>query len=765
MCALVALFFFAGCPNAADKGGEPPAKTYTVSFDQSGGEGGRTAPITVTAGKPMPALNADKPAKTENGAELFFTGYWDAQTGGNQYYNADMRSAKNWDKDEDATLYAQYTEEAVFDRAYYTANTTFNVVTAEQLKQIAALSSDMSFPLEERDFAGKTIMLINSIDFGAGTEPNFIGIANGNWDKVLFSGTFDGNGNTIKNMRIDHSSETEWKCGLFGFTESTAVIKNVKLEGGYVKNMYVNDNFRTAAGGLAGIHRGLIENCTNESLAVNGYIQVGGLVGQNRGTVKDSTNKATVTAEYKNAGGIVGLNWESGSIQKCENSGSILSKSVGTTSSDAGGIAGVNEANCTITESVNTGTVTGLGWGVGGITGKNTHIVQSSTNSGTINGKQATGGIVGGNGDDKGLTGTVEGCTNSGTITGETWGTGGIVGANDNGTVEDCTNTADITGSTTDTGNSIGGIVGKNRGSVKSCDNSGTVTGFQNIGGVTGMNDYNATLKGSVEGGTNSGAVNGFKSVGGITGRNFGFVKLSSNSGKISVIQADGERVGGIVGRNGDTSSTGAMHEGFIDSCYNTGEVSGFSYVGGIAGGNEYGNITKSYNTASLFGTDSHTGGIAGRHNMGAIENCYNTGSIQAGRTSGGIAGIVEQGTIKNCYNTASVNVAQHNSGGIAGFMRNGSISNCYNIGDTGYFGGILGSIDTANANPVTGCYYLQTETINPFPGNNTSSPKGVDGFILSHFGWNPAIWKQSSSAPEVNGVTSRPVLINPEEK
>ncbi|MCL2155420.1 MAG: SUMF1/EgtB/PvdO family nonheme iron enzyme [Leptospirales bacterium] len=76
----------------------------TITFDANGGSGGPTT-IDATFGEPMPSLSAVAPTHTI----LFFAGYYDAKTGGTMYYTADLKSSKNWDKKEDAVLYAQWT--------------------------------------------------------------------------------------------------------------------------------------------------------------------------------------------------------------------------------------------------------------------------------------------------------------------------------------------------------------------------------------------------------------------------------------------------------------------------------------------------------------------------------------------------------------------------------------------------------------------------------------------------------------------------------
>ncbi len=83
------------------------ANTYTVSFNASanGGSGGQTANVTATYGSAMPAISTTAPVKTG----YSFTGWYDAQTGGTQYYTATGASARNYDKTSNTTLYAQFT--------------------------------------------------------------------------------------------------------------------------------------------------------------------------------------------------------------------------------------------------------------------------------------------------------------------------------------------------------------------------------------------------------------------------------------------------------------------------------------------------------------------------------------------------------------------------------------------------------------------------------------------------------------------------------
>jgi len=82
------------------------ANAYTIIFNANGGSGGQTADVKAVFDSPMPALSATAPVH----AAFDFNGYFDAQTNGARYYNADLSSARNWDKTANTTLFAQYSE-------------------------------------------------------------------------------------------------------------------------------------------------------------------------------------------------------------------------------------------------------------------------------------------------------------------------------------------------------------------------------------------------------------------------------------------------------------------------------------------------------------------------------------------------------------------------------------------------------------------------------------------------------------------------------
>ncbi|MBP3966683.1 InlB B-repeat-containing protein [Paenibacillus lignilyticus] len=99
------------------------ANSSIVTLDDNGGSGGNGG-VTATYDQPMPA------ATVPSQAGYTFVGYFDQTSGGTKYYNADMSSAKNWDKtDSSVTLYAVWTEIGQITIQYAANNTDYGTVS------------------------------------------------------------------------------------------------------------------------------------------------------------------------------------------------------------------------------------------------------------------------------------------------------------------------------------------------------------------------------------------------------------------------------------------------------------------------------------------------------------------------------------------------------------------------------------------------------------------------------------------------------------
>lgn len=77
--------------------------TYTVTLNANGGSGG-TGSVTATYDAAMPSITPPTRANWE------FLGYFDAQSGGTKYYNANGSSARTWNKTAATTLWAHWNQ-------------------------------------------------------------------------------------------------------------------------------------------------------------------------------------------------------------------------------------------------------------------------------------------------------------------------------------------------------------------------------------------------------------------------------------------------------------------------------------------------------------------------------------------------------------------------------------------------------------------------------------------------------------------------------
>ena len=137
-----------------------------------------------------------------------------------------------------------------------------------------------------------------------------------------------------------------------------------------------------------------------------------------------------------------------------------------------------------------------------------------------------------------------------------------------------------------------GGLIGFNFGEIRASYVTGRVSGKENVGGLVGINHSNGEILASYA----TSRVSGEDDMGGLVGDNRGKITAAYATGHVS-----GEKeAGGLVGFN---QSTGEIH-----GSYATSRVTGDSDVGGLVGLNE-GAVTVSYWDTS---TSGHTTGSSG---------------------------------------------------------------------------------------------------------------------------------------------------------
>ncbi|MHC4266344.1 MAG: right-handed parallel beta-helix repeat-containing protein, partial [Planctomycetota bacterium] len=182
-----------------------------------------------------------------------------------------------------------------------TASNPYLIYNRTQLNAIGANSS----------YWGKHFKLMADIDLSGlgGGYFNIIG---------HFSGSFDGNGHTISNLRL---TNREGALGMFS-----------GMDGGEVKNLGLINPYldrghnRNTAGALVGhVSSGTIENCFVKGGTVKATGEyadsIGGLVGYNEGTITDCYANASVSGNG-HLGGLVGDN-DGGTIKRCYSTGSV----------------------------------------------------------------------------------------------------------------------------------------------------------------------------------------------------------------------------------------------------------------------------------------------------------------------------------------------------------------------------------------------------------------------------------------------------------
>lgn len=253
-----------------------------------------------------------------------------------------------------------------------------------------------------------------------------------------------------------------------------------------------------------------------------------------------------------------------------------------------------------------------------------------------------------------------------------------------------------------------------------------------NIGGIAGYL-YGAPVR--IEAGGNRGDVHTeadkskltaqAANVGGIVGK-IDMPKATDSNGKVLT---DKERLDII---KSDTSAAGnSSHaHAVVSSSYNTGNVTGYTNIGGIGGFAYNGSIAASYNVGDIHTTRAdksgttpiNMGGILGDSTEKAsgrviIYDTYNKGTIgdssytTYGRHVGGIVGRLS-GIVEKSYNNGDIYNGLNVVGGIAGYWYSGYLKNVFNTGNItvnnknitdSQVGGIVGSVDLNGGNKSSG--------------------------------------------------------------
>lgn len=213
--------------------------------------------------------------------------------------------------------------------------------------------------------------------------------------------------------------------------------------------------------------------------------------------------------------------------------------------------------------------------------------------------------------------------------------------------------------------------------------------------------------------------------VGGIVGK-IDMPKATDSNGKVLT---DKERLDIIKSDTSAAGNSGAANA-VVSSSYNTGNVKGYTNIGGVGGFAYNGSIAASYNVGDIHTTRADAGGTT-PINMGGIlgdsteqasgrviiYDTYNKGTIgdssfrTFGRHVGGIVGRLS-GIVEKSYNNGDIYNGLNVVGGIAGYWYSGYLKNVFNTGNItvnnknitdSQVGGIVGSADLNGGNKSSG--------------------------------------------------------------
>lgn len=549
------------------------------------------------------------------------------------------------------------------------------------------------------------------------------------------------------------------------------------------------NNYSFNIGGLVGKAENATVGGTKNTLSnlntVEGGYNVGGIVGSAvNTTVANASNEGVVKANgytidsYIYHTDYTGGGWQNNNgalpgTHKAEvcaaNVGGIVGSSAGSELKDVTNKADVSSALVTKTTGKNdpTGFDHYAAGNVGGIVGRaeNSNITNANNVESNIRGAMNVGGIAGyfGSTDVNDVYKKDYHILNAINNGGDIMATGGI---KSNGEF-----TYEIT-----------------RSDYSSDNEEKYITG--NIGGIAGYL-YGAPVR--IEAGGNRGDVHTeadrlkltaqAANVGGIVGKIDMPKATDSNDNELT----DNNRLAIIKGNGTSAAGNSGYANAVVSSSYNTGNVKGYTNIGGIGGFAYNGSIVASYNVGDIHTTRAiasgttpiNMGGILGDSTEQAsgrviIYDTYNKGTIgdssfnTFGRHVGGIVGRLS-GIVEKSYNNGDIYNGSNVVGGIAGYWYSGYLKNVFNTGNItvnnknntdSQVGGIVGSVDLNGGNKSSGniedmsisnAYNLGS--LRSFKDSNGSGANVVGGILGATYIWGSNYNPGSNHKLKINNV------------
>lgn len=231
---------------------------------------------------------------------------------------------------------------------------------------------------------------------------NDLALTSGNWYPIgktghAYTGTFDGDGHKITNLKVELAQD---EVGFFGLIGAGGKVQKLHVQGTVKATGTANQT-----GGIAGVMSDTegvasITDCTFEG-TVSGGSQVGGIVGSVglNNKVERCGSDATVSGSER-VGGIAGA-CSYGNIYYCRNRGKVGAENA----KHVGGIVGDMQNYAVVCGSYNTGSVTGTDY-LGGIAGE-VYVASAPLgcyNTGDVGMAMHCGGALGSFGGDQYIT-------------------------------------------------------------------------------------------------------------------------------------------------------------------------------------------------------------------------------------------------------------------------------------------------------------------------------------------------------------------------
>lgn len=579
---------------------------------------------------------------------------------------------------------------------------------------------------------------------------------------TTFTGCFDGNGYTIRNLLIDNSEKDDY-LGIFGFVGSNGQVKNLRIENILIKGQRHN------VGGLTGENWGTITDC-HITGSVYGRSDIGGLAGTN-GSYE--LIRSGADAQY-NVNDISNETVE-GIILACSTDVNVVGIDGGSGSQSVGGLVGSNSGGI-ISCCSSSGTVRGER-NVGGLVGTNLKgKIDNSYSESHVQGHADIGGLVGSNFD------SVLFCYSVGTVIGEER-FGGLVGSNQRSTYL-CYWDVQASG----IGSSKGGR-GKTTEQMKDV-RSFRGWGYESHWTIDECNDYPRLAWEQLPGtpiidipceyGGGSGDVNDPYQI--YTEEQFvavGYCWPDFDKHFVLINDIDLNKIDpnlvvpiGTLGIPFSGTFDGNNYTISNFRCLSTGEnyIGAFGYVGpqgiirnivmsntdihgnenvgALVGGSE-GSILNCFVSSCVTG-DRFVGGLVGSNNGDAtISFCSSISDVVGSISIGGLVGYNVNATISTCDSIAVVTASVESAGGFVG-MNLGDISYCYSHGQVSGLanvGGLVGTNCVGKISPSLSIYYIG-DVFNSYSTATVDGYSSVGGLIGDNWG----IASRCYSSGGVNG-------------